>query len=85
MTLGLLDWTNFVFAFHDGEEIGPRMVPHIAKHTGLVPDDHEFRACVDSARPPQSGLSDSVGLTSRLRMSRSIASIPTQSILACTT
>ncbi|MPZ32971.1 MAG: addiction module toxin, HicA family [Rhodospirillales bacterium] len=30
---------DFVFAFHDGEEIGPRMLARIAKHTGLTPDD----------------------------------------------
>ncbi len=28
-----------VFAFHDGEEIGPRMMSRIAKQTGLDPDD----------------------------------------------
>ena len=30
---------DFVFAFHDGEEIGPRMLSRIAKHTGLQPTD----------------------------------------------
>ncbi len=30
---------NFVFAFHDAEEIGPRMLARIAKHTGLRPQD----------------------------------------------
>jgi predicted RNA binding protein YcfA (HicA-like mRNA interferase family) len=30
---------DFVFAFHDGEEIGPRMLARIAKHTGLQPAD----------------------------------------------
>jgi predicted RNA binding protein YcfA (HicA-like mRNA interferase family) len=30
---------NFVFAFHDREEIGPRMLARVAKHTGLRPDD----------------------------------------------
>jgi len=30
---------NFVFAFHDTEEIGPRMLARIAKHTGLRPED----------------------------------------------
>ena len=30
---------NFVFAFHDAEEIGPRMLARIAKHTGLRPED----------------------------------------------
>ncbi len=32
-------WPNFVFAFHDREEIGPKMLARIAKHTGLTPDD----------------------------------------------
>ncbi len=30
---------TFVFAFHDREEIGPRMLARIAKRTGLTPDD----------------------------------------------
>lgn len=30
---------DYVFAFHDGEEIGPRMLARIAKHTGLEPED----------------------------------------------
>jgi len=30
---------GYVFAFHDGEEIGPRMLARIAKHTGLSPRD----------------------------------------------
>ena len=30
---------DFVFAFHDRDEIGPRMLAKIAKHTGLTPDD----------------------------------------------
>lgn len=30
---------DFVFAFHDGEEIGPRMLTRIAKCTGLTPED----------------------------------------------
>jgi predicted RNA binding protein YcfA (HicA-like mRNA interferase family) len=32
-------WSDFVFAFHDNEEIGPRMLARIAKSTGLSPDD----------------------------------------------
>ena len=32
-------WPNYVFAFHDGEEIGPVMLRKIAQHTGLTPDD----------------------------------------------
>ena len=31
-------WPDFVFAFHDGEEIGPRMLARIVKSTGLDPD-----------------------------------------------
>lgn len=30
---------DFVFAFHEGEEIGPRMLARIARRTGLTPDD----------------------------------------------
>lgn len=30
---------NYVFAFHDREEIGPRMLARIAKHTGLKSED----------------------------------------------
>ena len=32
-------WPNYVFAFHDRDEIGPRMLSRIAKRTGLTPDD----------------------------------------------
>jgi len=28
-----------MFGFHDNEEIGPRMLAKIAKHTGLEPSD----------------------------------------------
>ncbi|MEW5893432.1 MAG: type II toxin-antitoxin system HicA family toxin [Pseudomonadota bacterium] len=38
-TLSRPGWPDFVFAFHDGEEIGPRMLARIAKHTGLEPSD----------------------------------------------
>jgi predicted RNA binding protein YcfA (HicA-like mRNA interferase family) len=30
---------DVVFAFHDREEIGPRMLARISKRTGLTPDD----------------------------------------------
>ena len=30
---------DVVFAFHDKDEIGPKMLARIAKHTGLKPDD----------------------------------------------
>lgn len=32
-------WPDFVFAFHDDEEIGPKMLSKIAKRTGLTPRD----------------------------------------------
>lgn len=32
-------WADVVFAFHDREELGPRMLARLAKHTGLTPDD----------------------------------------------
>ena len=32
-------WPDYVFPFHDNEEIGPRMLARIARHTGLTPDD----------------------------------------------
>jgi len=32
-------WPDFVFAFHDNDEIGPVMLARIAKQTGLTPDD----------------------------------------------
>ena len=32
-------WPDFTFAFHEREEIGPRMLARIAKHTNLDPED----------------------------------------------
>jgi predicted RNA binding protein YcfA (HicA-like mRNA interferase family) len=32
-------WPDVVFAFHDGEEIGPKMLARLARHTGLTPTD----------------------------------------------
>jgi predicted RNA binding protein YcfA (HicA-like mRNA interferase family) len=32
-------WPDTVFAFHNNEEIGPRMLARIAKVTGLKPED----------------------------------------------
>lgn len=37
-TLQREGWSDFVFSFHDGEEVGPRMLARIAKHTGLSPE-----------------------------------------------
>lgn len=33
------DWPDYVFAFHDQDEIGPRMLRRIANRTGLKPED----------------------------------------------
>jgi len=38
-TLERHGWPNYVFAFHDGDEIGPKMLTRIAKKTGLRPED----------------------------------------------
>ena len=32
-------WPDYVFAFHDRDEVGPVMLSKIAKHTGLTPGD----------------------------------------------
>ena len=38
-TLARDGWPDLVFAFHDGDEIGPRMLARLAKHSGLAPED----------------------------------------------
>ena len=38
-TLARPGWADFVFAFHNDEEIGPRMLSRIAKRTGLRSED----------------------------------------------
>lgn len=38
-TLAKVGWSDVVFAFHEGEEIGPKMLERLSKHTGLKPDD----------------------------------------------
>ena len=38
-TLSKPGFQDYVFAFHDREEIGPRMLARIAKRTGLMPED----------------------------------------------
>lgn len=38
-TLSRPGYSDYVFAFHDGEEIGPKMLARIAKHTGLSSRD----------------------------------------------
>jgi predicted RNA binding protein YcfA (HicA-like mRNA interferase family) len=32
-------FADYVFAFHDNDEIGPRMLARVARHTGLEPRD----------------------------------------------
>lgn len=32
-------WPDYVFSFHDEEEIGPRMLARVAKKTGLSAGD----------------------------------------------
>jgi predicted RNA binding protein YcfA (HicA-like mRNA interferase family) len=38
-TLSRQGWPDVVFAFHDNEEIGPRMLARLAKVTGMRPED----------------------------------------------
>ena len=37
-TLARDGWPDYSFPFHDDEEIGPRMLARVAKHTGLKPE-----------------------------------------------
>lgn len=39
VTLARSGWQDYVWAFHDGDEIGPHMLSRIAKHTGLKGED----------------------------------------------
>ena len=32
-------WPDYVYAFHDGDEIGPQMLSRVARHTGLSSED----------------------------------------------
>jgi predicted RNA binding protein YcfA (HicA-like mRNA interferase family) len=38
-TLSRPGWPDVIFAFHDGDEIGPRMLARLSKRTGLRPED----------------------------------------------
>jgi predicted RNA binding protein YcfA (HicA-like mRNA interferase family) len=38
-TLKREGYPDYVFAFDDNDEIGPRMLARVGKHTGLTPDD----------------------------------------------
>ena len=37
--LGREEWPDYVFSFHDSDEIGSKMIVRIAKKTGLKPED----------------------------------------------
>ena len=39
LKLSRAGYENYIWAFHDGAEIGPKMLSKIAKHTGLRPGD----------------------------------------------
>jgi predicted RNA binding protein YcfA (HicA-like mRNA interferase family) len=32
-------WRDYIFAFHDNQELGPRILARIARDTGLRPED----------------------------------------------
>lgn len=38
-TLTRPGWPDYVFAFHDDDEIGPKMLARVGKRTGLTPGD----------------------------------------------
>jgi predicted RNA binding protein YcfA (HicA-like mRNA interferase family) len=38
-TLERQGWDDVIFAFHDQDEIGPKMLSKISKKTGLTPED----------------------------------------------
>lgn len=38
-TLERTGWKDMVFAFHDNDEIGPKMLARISKLSGLKPED----------------------------------------------
>jgi len=39
ITLQRVGYPNYIWAFDDKVEIGPKMLARIAKHTGLTPED----------------------------------------------
>ena len=38
-TLERAGWPDVTWAFHDGDELGPKMLARVAKRTGLSPED----------------------------------------------
>ena len=45
-------WSDYVFAFHDREQIGPKMLAKIAKKSGLPADALAETVRCSSAIPP---------------------------------
>jgi predicted RNA binding protein YcfA (HicA-like mRNA interferase family) len=37
--LARVGWEDYIFAFRDSDEIGPKMLARLAKKTGLTPED----------------------------------------------
>jgi len=56
-------WPDFVFSFHDGTEIGPRMLSRIAKQTGLSSSDLSFKKWTGRLTPLQDAPTPSRRLT----------------------
>ena len=67
-TLYRVGWADFAFAFHDSEEIGPRMLTRIAKHTGLTAEDLQSVGAAMKCRRtfPPNGRAASVARTGPL-------------------
>ena len=38
-TLARPNWPDVVFAFHDDDELGPKMLARVSKRTGVRPED----------------------------------------------
>lgn len=49
-TLVRAGWPDVVFAFHDADEIGPRMLARVARQTGLRPEDLSQGAATGAGR-----------------------------------
>lgn len=47
-------WPDYEFAFHDADEIGPKMLAKVAKHTGLGPEDSLGRSPITRFHDPNS-------------------------------
>ena len=48
-TLAKTGSPDFVFGFHDSDEIGPKMLARIARHTGLKPEDLQRVECIGAS------------------------------------